>query len=35
MLLVQETHKKGHHLSPEETGGPKTLELKADGDQLA
>ena len=22
-LLVQETHKEGHHLSHEETGGPK------------
>ena len=34
MLLVQETHKEGHHLSHEETGGPKTLELKANGDPV-
>lgn len=32
VLLVQETHKEGHHLSHEETGGPKTLELKANGE---
>ncbi|WZY88510.1 hypothetical protein YC2023_045245 [Brassica napus] len=34
VLLVQETHKEGHHLSHEETGGPKTLELKANGDPV-
>ena len=32
MLLVQETHKEGHHLSHGETGGPKTLELKEDSE---
>ena len=34
MLLVQETHKEGHHLSHGETGGPKTLELKENGDPV-
>ncbi|KAG5373579.1 hypothetical protein IGI04_018279 [Brassica rapa subsp. trilocularis] len=34
VLLVQETHKEGHHLSHGETGGPKTLELKENGDPV-
>ena len=34
MLLVQETHKEGHHLSHGETGGLKTLELKENGDPV-